>query len=172
MLNRAQRKALKPYLKGKHITDYGCGDFTLTRELVKLGAEHVTAIDKQGLDPEIPRVTFQRAYFDKIRKLPQHLFLSWPINHVCDAMVIAAATAETVVYLGKNTDGMCCGPPGLFEVLVRREVLAYVPWQPNTLIIYGKLIRQPNEEPREPLFEEMAGLGAYTGGSIVAYRDG
>jgi hypothetical protein len=84
-------------------------------------------------------------------------------------MLLAAVQAETLVYLGKNTDGSACGFPGLFEVLARREILAYVPDRPNTLIIYGKFIRQPNEPHREPMPEEHAALTSYTSG-ILTYE--
>jgi hypothetical protein len=46
--------------------------------------------------------------------------------------------AEIVIYLGSNTDGTACGTRGLFTFLVHRRLLAHVPFQPNSLLVYGE----------------------------------
>lgn len=170
-LNPKQREALAQHVRGRHMTDYGCGDMALACDMLAMGAEHVLCIDKTQVHRKPPHVgiTFRHGYFHEIDGTYPHLFLSWPVNYLQVEIVKAAVTAETVVYLGKNTDGSACGTPDLFEVLVRREILAYVPDRINTLIIYGSFIAEPNEAHREPMPEEQAGLTSHVG-EILAYE--
>lgn len=60
-----------------------------------------------------------------------------------------------VIYIGKNTDGIACGSPQLFDYFRWREVLVYDPDPQNVLIVYGAL----REEPRMAVHhEEAAGM--------------
>ena len=74
-----------------------------------------------------------------------------------DGLLQLLARAETIVYLGKNTDGSMCGFPAVFEHMVGRRLLAYVPHFRNTLVVVGARLT----EPRAPQHEELAGLLAY-----------
>jgi hypothetical protein len=153
-LNQAQRRTLEAVIKGRLVTDLGAGDCRLAYELLKLGALEVVALDKEPIEAREPlRVTFVRSYFVDYHKDIGVAFMSWPPNWMCPGLVNLLARAPYVVYLGKNTDGDACGFPKMFEYLLTREVISYVPDKPNTLIVYG-----PKASVRAPTGEEHAGL--------------
>jgi hypothetical protein len=123
------RKALANVVKGKIVHDLGAGDLELSRELLILGAREVYAIDKEPRPKPRPwpkHLHYKQDYFANINRRLDIAFLSWPINHDVNLFPLVT-TAGIVAYLGKNTDGSMCGTPRLFEVMVRRELLAYVP---------------------------------------------
>lgn len=151
-LNDAQREALEPFIKGARVHDLGSGDLVVTRELVRMGAEHVTAIDRHPARSYNQRVTCIEAHFENYREDVDVAFMGYPVNWSCGLAEIAAH-ARIVVYVGKNTDGTSCGSQALFEHLVDREVLVHVPDRCNTLIVYG-----PARVERDRLPEEHAKL--------------
>ncbi len=161
-----QEKALAPLLKKRVVTDFGAGDLQMARTCLRLGAKHVIAVDKAPWGKPTKRITVVAQYFHQYRKPIDVLLLSWPINHHCAGLIEAVARAETVVYLGKNTDGSACGTPLLFSNLLVREVLVHVPHYRNTLIVYGG-----SREQRMPLFEEMAGIDLSVIYPYAVYHD-
>jgi hypothetical protein len=72
-----------------------------------------------------------------------------------------ALAATTVLYLGKNTDNRICGAPFLFQVLVRRTLLAHVPRARNSLVCVGAPLSPDWSATRDPTGEEAAGLLIY-----------
>jgi len=111
-------------------------------------------IDKEPSSPKVVREYFKDV--GRTIKLlhPDVIHLAWPSNYDT-GMIHLLGTVPVVIYVGKNTDGSACGTPNLFACLRWREVLAYVPRQQNTLIVYGAI----RKEPRKALYhEEMAGL--------------
>jgi hypothetical protein len=151
-----QLKALRPYIEGRDAHDFGCGDFSLSVQLMALGAKSVLAIDKEdwGRPPPIPGLTFQRGYFRDIPLGVDTLFLSWPVNVPDLAVINHARAAKTLIYLGCNTDGTACGSAALFHVMTHRELLVHMPHKRNTLIITGSEL----SVPRAPTGEEKAAL--------------
>jgi len=136
------------------VHDIGSGHLVLAHELLKLGATHVRAVDKEAVETGDERITQIVTYFDAFKELVPVAFLSWPVNHGAPGLLEIVSRTHCLIYLGKNTDGAACGYPDLFRYLLRREVLTYVPTKRNTLIVYGPRFVLP----REPLGEELAAL--------------
>jgi hypothetical protein len=63
--------------------------------------------------------------------------VSWPVNYEKVGLADIVDRTDTVLYLGTNVGGTACGGRDLWEVLSRREVLAYEADPINTLIVYG-----------------------------------
>jgi hypothetical protein len=171
-------------IRGQHVSDLGAGDLVGSLELVELGARMVSAFDRNPMpDPPHPKIQpdiRHRPYSQLARwggddpESMDHYFgrvavLCWPAPNLGDwgtwgasegsearALVALLNRFQTVIYLGKNTDGTACGQPELFEYLSKREVLVHLPERRNTLIVYG-----PNVVDRPPLGEEIAGMGPY-----------
>jgi hypothetical protein len=166
-LNRSQVRAVRLLIRGREVHDLGCGDRVLTKELVRLGARFVVAVDANpmGFDPGPPVMTVEQTFEDFLKTEPviDVAFLSWPSTSAyswlqstvpaIDAIVELVVRSRQVVYLGKNTDGTLCGRPELFQHLVRRPLLVHVPSEWNTLIAYGSGVVE-----REPVLEEQAGM--------------
>jgi len=154
-LNQAQRLAVTPHLVGKTLHDLGAGDLELAQECLSLGAKHVVAIDKEGMPRRsLKRITKLHLSFAEFAGPAPTVVLSWPVNWVVEGLLRLVREAETVVYLGTNTDGMACGTKILWKHLATREVLAHVPVHGNTLIVYGALL----VKSRKVLPEEYAAL--------------
>lgn len=151
-LNDAQRAALEPFINGARVHDLGSGDLVFTRELVRMGAEHVTAIDRHPARSFNKRITCVEAHYENYHVDVDVAVMSWPANWRT-GLRETAEQSRIVVYVGKNTDGSSCGSQAMFEHLVDREVLAHVPDRCNTLIIYG-----PTRVERDRLPEEHAKL--------------
>lgn len=154
-LNQAQRRAVTPHLVGKTVHDLGAGDLELARECLSLGAGHVVAIDKER-NFSLPRAKITKLHmsFAEFNDPAPTVILSWPVNHPAHGLLRLVKEAETVVYLGTNTDGMACGTKPLWKHLATRKVLAHVPVRENTLIVYGALLGKS----RKVLPEEYAAL--------------
>lgn len=145
-LNKAQEAALRPFVKRKVVHDLGAGDYTLSHRLLKFGAEKVIAIDHTRPYDTCPmtfrnliagmKIEFVTGYFHQYHEPIDTAFVSWPSNYASHIDVLCDR-APTVIYLGVNTDGTCCGTPEMFEKLSKRAVLAHVPDRKNTLIVYG-----------------------------------
>jgi hypothetical protein len=153
-LSKAQAEAVCPFVQGREVYDLGAGDLFLTRKLVSMGAS-VVAVDKHGFGGHtMPAgVTLGPQWFHQVAPADVRIaFISWP-NNCCMVLSRIIAEAETVIYLGKNTDGTICGDAQLFAELVKREVLVYLAERPNTLIVYGS-----RRVKREPTREEVAAM--------------
>jgi len=138
-LSSLQEAALRKHVTGKVVHDLGAGDLELSHRLIALGAERVVAVDKIFIcKPWDSRVQIVQDYFHCFHDAPEVAFLSWPPNWPDHGLNLIVWRAPTVIYLGKNTDGISCGGPALFRDLVEREVLDYSPHPTNTLIIYGE----------------------------------
>lgn len=166
-LNKLMQHTIDSFVKGKVVYDLGAGDLKLSKAMLSLGANQVYAIDKEGLhDPRQPidKLTFFEGYFDMFieehPELPEKdavAFVSWPANHKLGGLLDLMEKFETIIYLGKNTDGRSCGWPGFFHKMYLRPVLAHVPWKRNTLIIWGKHDDKLAVEHRQLVLEERAG---------------
>lgn len=155
-LSRTQQEVVTEHVRGQTVHDFGAGDLRLSLELLALGAREVFAVDHR-VPRQLPNGATDRLYvvqerFEDYTLTSPVAFVSWPVNWPVGLHVLLEAT-PTVIYLGKNMDGTVCGYPALWQQLVVREVLAHVPEQPNTLIVYG-----PRRLQREQLPEERAAL--------------
>jgi hypothetical protein len=158
-LSKKQLEALQPHVSGRHVHDLGAGNLELSKALLSLGAQKVTAIDKIVMTPTDPRIEVRKAYFHDLDDLaPDVAFISWPVNHDQPELFRVLRAATKVIYLGKNSDGTSCGHPTLFRDLLKRELLTYVPERDNTLIVGGRTL----EVPREPTGEERANFSRET----------
>lgn len=168
-LNEKQRESVAFHVKGKHVHDLGAGNGMLSLELLQLGAAKVTAIDRHEVPVKDPRIEVLKAYFHDLTSSrygqhpgdlkPEVVFVSWPPNHHDAHLWRLCREAAVTIYLGKNSDGMACGQPEMFENMVHRELLAYVPDRQNTLIIVGGSL----STKRKPMGEERAGLEMNSG---------
>jgi hypothetical protein len=153
-----QGDAIGRFVRDQVVHDLGCGDQVLSRALVRLGAARVMAVDASpptelpGAEITTVRATFQE-YLDGSPQIDV-AFVSWPLNFPEPALLCLVARARTVIYLGKCTDGVFCGWPGLFRHFLGRKLLAHVPHPVNTLCVYG----EPLVKPREGELEERAGI--------------
>jgi hypothetical protein len=165
-LNRSQIHALRPLIRGQVVHDLGCGDRQLAKQLAALGAKTVVAVDKEpyGYCLRSDVITVEESFERYLRMRPtiDVAFVSWPatgplsfegIGSPVYALLGLVISAARVVYLGKNTDGIICGHPHLFRHLARRPLLAHVPDEWNTLLVYGSGV-----VTREPVLEEQAGM--------------
>lgn len=145
--------------------DLGCGDELLSGDLIKLGAKGVIAVDKdltvdaryRSVHPHHKGVTGVRATFEEYAKKTPKIdvaFVSWPVNRVEEGLLTLVSRSKLVIYLGKCTDGACCGWPGLFKHFLSRELIAHVPDEYNSLLAYGRTL----PDPRRGENEELGGL--------------
>lgn len=159
--NPSQRKTVGDLVKGRVVFDLGAGDLLLAKELIQLGASKVVAIDKDAPFPWSGdrRIEVRRDYFHQVKDTAIDVaFVSWPSNYVDWDLIRLVGQAETVVYLGKNTDGTSCGSVALFEHLLMRKLLAHVPDRSNTLLAYGEFVGVE----RDRTGEELAALTTYS----------
>jgi hypothetical protein len=152
---------IDPFVRGKEVWDFGAGDLTHAETLAALGATKVVAIDKAQM-PKLhsSRVMPVWTYFSNVDVPASGIrvaFVAWPVNYVMWELIGILDQADVVIYLGSNTDGNACGFPGLFEHLVKRELLAHVPYQRNSLIVVGK--RLPTRRLETP--EEVAAQSGF-----------
>lgn len=159
-LNPAQRKAVRKAVKGLVVHDLGAGDLALSRELLRLGASKVIAVDKNDMPDPPPGIQTVKVRFEGLDALqgdfavPDVAFVSWPLNRVDVGLLNLCIRARRIIYLGCNTGGTACGFPELFGLFRLREVLAYAPDRQNTLAVY----EGTRDTFREPLGEELAGM--------------
>jgi len=159
-LSKAQVKALWPYVKGRRVHDLGAGMCIETRMLARLGAARVVAVDKERM-PMVAaaRIEQRRCYFADLTPIEPKLdvaFVCWPQNYRAPGLAYLCGQANTVVYVGKNTDGTACGSVDLFSTLLDRKVEVYLPERRSSLIIYGAYLGAGC--PRAVLGEERACL--------------
>jgi len=149
-----QVKILKSFIKGKKVHDLGCGDQLISGDLVKWGASEVIAVDSHPYgNPGRKITTVKSAFEDYLLTAPDIdvAFICWPQNYRQPSLVGLAERARTIIYHGKCTDGTYCGWPGLFRYFLGRELLAYVPDEYNTLIVYGEALASPRAGENEEL---------------------
>lgn len=152
-LSVEQVDALRPYIAGRVVTDLGSGiDLVLADQLLQIGAAGVVAVDPLVVlrqdgwdDPVDPRIKLRPQLFVDFADDIDVAFMSWPKMYAVDGLTEAAARSPTVIYLGKNAGGASCGSVSLFRHFARREVLAHVPDDKNTLIVYGGALAGPRE---------------------------
>ena len=152
---------LRPYVEGREVYDLGAGDGGHARTLIhECRASFVVAIDKEPryastAEPKIQRVF---GYFAEVRIPPvvDVAFIGWPVNYPAPGLIDWLKQSSVVAYLGCNDGMTACGHPSLFQYLLRRSLLAYVPHRKNTLVIVGDYL--PNGEVRMPTHEETCGL--------------
>lgn len=165
----AQVEALRPYVKGREVYDLGAGMCIESRVLVQLGATRVVAIDKEPM-PTIDdaRIEQRRCYFADLPPIePDVVFVCWPQNYRAPSLAYLCGQANTIIYIGKNTDGTACGAVDLFATLLDRKVEVYLPERRGTLIIYGAYL--PAERPRALLGEERACIEGQT--RIISFEE-
>lgn len=165
-LTEAQKTVLRDVVKDQVVYDLGAGSCNLSRELLKLEARKVIAIDRQlpnGVDPvayedgngvkRLVKPLLSQAYFHELDPIESGVaFVSWPQLYVKE-LVRVVEKAPTLVYLGCNTNLTACGPAEFWEHVSDREVLHHEPDFRNTLLVYGKTVVD-----RELVLEELAGL--------------
>jgi hypothetical protein len=157
-LTEEQREKLRPFVKGRRLRDYGCGNLVFTEELVNLGARHIEAIDMDHV--RVPcelrkYVTFKHQRISQSGFSRRGAVVAWPYN-VYTGVEHMTHRAPQLIYVGSNTGGTVCGYPAFWLEMARREVLLYVPDEHNTLIVYGAHGSQKTRRRLMP--EEYAGL--------------
>lgn len=169
-LSDAQAERLRPFVEGKVVHDLGAGpDCDLSLVLISLGAKRVIAIEKDSMTPlNHPDIEQHEIHFSDYIKVHSEeqievAFIAAPRNARDWDLLTFVRIAKVVVYLGKNTDGTACGFRQLFESFFTREVLAYVPEYPRTLIVYGGDLK----EPRQMRGEEYAALHGQDGDAPI-----
>jgi len=156
-----QRRVIKSIVAGRVVHDLGAGSGAMAELLVELGARKVILVDHDEDEQRTPEgcERIARSFFAFAATVPKIdvALVSWPPTSADEVpgLPTLCGQAETVIYLGKSTDGTACGCPELFEWFLRREVLRYVPERRNTLIVYGKVRGLRTRLPRG---EELAGL--------------
>lgn len=154
-VSEAQQSVVTEYVRGQIVHDYGAGNLDLSLLLLRLGAEHVVAVDelvRPSSRNYPPRLTVVKSKFADYSKTSEVAFVSWPVNWPMGLHVLLERTPR-VIYLGSNTNGNACGYPKMWLQLAGREVLAHVPDAHNTLIVYG-----PRKVRRPLLLEEKGAL--------------
>ena len=165
-MSDAQCDLVRPVVAGRVVHDLGAGDLAMAYLLIHLGASKVVAIDKcespavMALKKDGP-IEFHRTYHDEYLKGHWDVevdvaFMSWPYNMLDVGMLLLAARAKTIVYLGVNVGGGAWGFPDLFHHFLTRKLEHHHPNPHNTLLVLGDEL----ESPREPVYEERGGLEA------------
>jgi len=173
-LTNEQLAVLIQYTKGKVVHDLGAGSLELAR-IVRSGhrrgrrtggACKVIAIDKERISPPSdPCIEVVWTLFKDYKEPIDIALVSWPQNVPDAGLLDLIERSRIIIYLGKNTDGMMCGWPGLFWSFLSRALLAYVPDRKNVLAVYGHELTAL----RRPTGEELAGLTTYE--KLYSYED-
>ena len=152
-------EAIESVVQGKVVVDLGAGSCRKARWLVRAGAKHVHAVDKDPtpLPAGAVGVTYHEQYLHTFAERPPEYdvaFVSWPVNHRISGLVDLCQRAKKVIYIGCNYEGSACGFREFYLHMIGRELLAEVQSRQNTMLILG------DELPklREPSFEEKCGL--------------
>jgi hypothetical protein len=151
-LNDQQAEVVRTHVAGRWVADLGASDLVLARQLLRMKAACVEAVDTK-LPSRLPKRMLRcEGYFHDYTGTPEVGFVSWPVNWQV-GLPDVLRRIPTVIYLGTNVRGTACGDDDLWRYLVTREVLAYSPDPDNSLIVYG-----PRLVERELLGEEWAAL--------------
>lgn len=149
-LDKEQQVVVQEFVSGHEVMDLGAGDLELSKQLLLLGAQSVVAVDKM-LPRQAPEgVELLEDLIHNVKRRCGVVFVSWLINWPAGATKILEET-ETVIYLGKNTEGSLCGCLEVWRHLRGRELLRQVATPRNTLLVYG-----PRQVSRLPVGEELA----------------
>lgn len=162
---------LRPYVQDRVVHDLGCGNLRQVPFLLSLGAQKVIGIDQEVFhgftEFKHPQLEFYRQHFHEVSDPIDVAFVSWPVNWDCGLQHLVQR-AKTVIYVGKNTDGLMCGDLHFWRTLVSRPVGVHIPHQKETVIVYesGYLDRGLLPEEHAALhldrvwsFEEVLALG-------------
>lgn len=153
-LTLEQELALTPHIQGSLVHDLGAGDLILAADLLRLGAKHVVAIDKEPYRKKaVQGITTVTTYFESYPPPVDIAFVSWPRENFDSGLLNICRRARIVIYLGSNTDANACGFTLLWQHLATRQVLAHKPDRHNTFIVYGS-----DQESRRYLPEEYTGI--------------
>lgn len=161
-----QRRVVETIVGRKKVFDLGCGNLSLSMQLLQMGAKHVVAIDRMLVETPAKKMTLVPLYFEQFVDIGDNLptekdvvFTSWPANLPMRGFNDLCHTAGIVIYLGKNTDGIACGNPSFFTLMQHRQVLAHYPHRDNTLIVYGKYETEiGSKKVRKQFIEEECGM--------------
>ena len=158
-------ETIRPFIECRVVWDLGAGLLSNTHRLLRLGASHVVAVDKErhptGTFSCPKRVTLIQSYFADLEVPPEGIrvaLLSWPVNYHMKGLISILRECNIVIYLGSNTDGSACGWPGLWKHFQGREVLAHIPHRSNSLIVYGNTLQGEN---RSLVGEEVAATSEF-----------
>jgi hypothetical protein len=172
-LTEQQAATLAPFVASRTVMGLGAGALELANRLLALGARHVVAVDSHfpsGAAASGPKISCLELPFRALTRREDVVVMSYPPNWPTGLAPILA-DAEIVIYLGKNTDATACGDAAMWNHLVRREVLAYVPDRKNVLIIYG-----PHNVVRRLTGEERGAVStvvlSYADAEAVGWRGG
>ncbi len=153
-LNLKQELALGLHIDGALVHDLGAGDLSLAADLLRMGAKQVVAIDKDPYHKKAPQgITPITCRFEDYPAPVHTAFVSWPREHFDMGLLDICRRAHTVIYVGSNTRGNACGFLRLWQHLATRQVLAYVPDEYNSLVIYSSA-----RDSRRYLPEEYAAI--------------
>lgn len=111
-------------------------------------AAHVFAVDREldhysyGKDlPQHPNLSYVQSNFRLYRPTLNRndvAFISWPVPYDSAELTELERLFKTVIYLGKNTDGLSCGSASFWYDMICRPVLGAIEHRENSLIIYGR----------------------------------
>jgi hypothetical protein len=166
-LTPEQLDALRPLVRGRRFRDYGCGNMYITALIAGLGARHIEAIDAEKHVVPATRerlIKFRRTTFASLPLSQRGAIVSWPWKEGV-GLLRHLQHAPTIIYLGKNTDGVACGHLRFWKMVIRRRVLEYIPDARSTLIIYG----EPQDRSRL-MPEEYAAMGDVVRGFAEVHR--
>lgn len=176
-LTPAQLGVLKRAVRGKQVVDLGAGVWApLSGLCASLGARLVTAVEMHNF--EVDRSTLisrgVRLYRGEIQEFMRTLdgksidvaLISWPWLSMSPSTVVRMLDrCRTVIYIGKNTDGVRCGGGGepthraFWRELLRRPVVEHASARIQTAIVYGELTE--HARPKDAwLDEELAALSS------------
>ena len=153
VLDAKQLEKITNHVFNKTVIDLGSGQGQLAKYIAKLGAIHVTCIDKeeQKNTKETNNIIFIKTYFKDYKPAQkwQTALIGWPINNpaILDALKIAKA-CETIIVISQNHSGTSCGTPQFYKELSKLKVITYMPRSHNTVTIYK------NEQTKRKLLKE------------------
>lgn len=134
---------VKSIIYGRKVWDVGAGNGYDTYWMANNGAFEVVSVDAAPLDKKLfrdfPHVTLVHEYFHNLLPIPDTdiVLVSWP-HAYSDGLVDLIQNAGMVIYLGKNFDGVRCGPDDFWAyVRYHRDILWSCSTDKNTMIIYG-----------------------------------
>jgi hypothetical protein len=149
-----QKEAIRPFVRGRVVTDLGAFQLAYSHMLLELGAKAVIAVDKE-YPPESydKRITCVTKLFKDYRAPIDVAFISWPANYGM-GLPQCITDAKKIIVISKNTDGTGCATPAFYTCLLYRKLLTYVPHRKNCLIVVGRKLKNR----REMTGEERAGI--------------
>lgn len=168
----AHIKYIASLSKKQGIDDLGCGNLQRAYEIIGTDSTiRIHGFDKEYIQTDHKAIkTYQvDLSHGKFESKSKIALLAWPINRPSSAggpkweSILPQYTQ--VIYIGKNTDGMCCGSLELWRYLITLNVQAVIPDRQETLIHYTTAPRVSSKT----LIEEQSGIAAWLGGNIVAY---